>query len=66
MDEEDRSETDPDSLISTLFFLVELYSDEQINLLKSLVRTRDDNFSGRVMILCDLVLFKLSTMMRLS
>ena len=60
------SEADPDSLPSTLVLLVELYSLEQINLLKSLVRAKDDNFSGKVMILCERLLFRLSTIIKLS
>lgn len=59
IDDEDRSEPEPDSLPSTLFFLVELNYDEQISLLKSLVRARDPSFSGIVMILCDLALLRL-------
>lgn len=45
---------------------VELNADEHISFLKSLLNANDDSFSGRVMIRCDLFLFRDSMMIKLS
>lgn len=59
-------ETSSEADTSSFCLGFELKADEQISFLKSLLRVKEESFSGKVMILCERFLFNDSMMIKLS